>query len=91
MRYYDYFTYGELDEYGQPRLSAKKGVVKMAINLNSQTAADNIKYRDATYVGLSLDKSIDDSYVIKYGDEMLKITFVNPFGKYNQIYMSEMA
>lgn len=91
MRSYDYFTLDGKDDYGQPQLSEKKGTVKISINLNSQSAADNVKYRDATYVGLSLDKAIDDSYVIQYGNEKLKITFANPVGKYNQIYMSEMA
>lgn len=91
MRFYDYFTLLDNDEYGQPQLSNKKGSVKMSINLQTQTPVDNIKYKDATYVGLSLDKSIDDTYVIKFDENTrLKVLYVNPFGRYKQIFMAEM-
>lgn len=91
MRFYDYFTLGENDDYGQPRLSTKKGSVKMSINLQTQTPADNIKYKDATYVGLTLDKAIDDSYIIQLDEKTrLKVLYVNPFGRYKQVYMAEM-
>lgn len=91
MRFYDYFTFGENDDYGQPRLSSKKGSVKMSINLQTQTPADNIKLKDATYIGLTLDKSIDDSYVIKLDEKTnLKVLYVNSFGRYKQVYMADM-
>lgn len=91
MRFYDYFTLGENDDYGQPQLSSKKGSVKMSINLQSQAVVDNIKFKDATYVGLTLDKKIDDTYVIKLDENTnLKVLYVNPFGRYKQIYMAEM-
>lgn len=91
MRFYDYFTLGENDDYGQPRLSNKKGSVKMSINLQTQTPADNIKYKDATYVGLTLDQAIDDSYIVKLDEKTkLKVLYVNPFGRYKQVFMAEM-
>ena len=90
MRNYDYFIYGDKDNYGQDTLSEEvKGSVKMCINLTSQSTQDNIKYKDCTYMGLTKDKSIDDTYVIQYGKEKLKVLYVNPKGRYKQVFMSE--
>ena len=44
IRNYDYCIYGELDAYGQPALSDKKGTVKMAINVLSKRIEDNVLY-----------------------------------------------
>lgn len=87
MRTYDYFTLGGTDSCGQPVLSAKQGFIKMAIYLNSQNIADNIKYRDAAYVGLTHDAKVNDSYVIQYKDSKLKVLYVNPQGRFKQVYM----
>lgn len=87
MRKYDYFTYGELDRYGQASLSETvKGAVKMAINNTSTSIQDNILYKEATYIGLT-QSPIDDTYVIKYGDEKLKVLYVIPKGRFKQVFM----
>lgn len=91
MRDYDFYTFGEKDSYGQQHLSEDvQGTVKMAINLTSQTASDNIKYKDCTYVGLTHDKRVNDSFVIQYGNEKLKVMYINTFGRFIQAYMAEM-
>lgn len=91
MRNYNYFIYGDVDKYGQTQIADEPtGTVKMAINIMSQSVQDNIKYRDCSYIGLTHDKGIDDTYVIEYGNEKLKVLYVNPKGRYKQIYMSEM-
>lgn len=90
MRYYPYSTLGALDSYGQPRESKTKGFVKIAISLQSQSPQDNIKYKDTTYIGLTLDKKIDDKCFIHFGNEKLKVIYVNPVGRYRQVYMSEI-
>ena len=90
MRFYDYFTYGEKDEYGQPQLSeVTQGTIKMAINITSQSTQDNINYKDASYIGLT-HAAIDDTYVIQYGPEKLKVLYVNPMGRYKQAFMKEI-
>ena len=89
MRLYDYFTLGSLDEYGQPSLSEKQGSIKMAINISSQNVQENINYKDCSYVGLT-HANINDSYVIQYGDEKLKVLYVNPKGRLKQVFMKEM-
>ena len=90
MRLYDYFTFGEDDGYGMPQLSTEpKGQIKMTINISSQTTQDNILYKDCTYVGLT-NANIDDTYVIRYGNSKLKVLYVNPKGRYKQVFLKEM-
>ena len=90
MKTYNYFTFGALDEYGQPALSIEPvGQVKMAINISSQSVIDNINYKDATYIGLTLAE-VDDTYVIEYGKERLKVLYVNPIGRYKQVFLKEI-
>ena len=91
MHLYDYFTFGDDDGYGMPQLSIEpKGKIKMAINISSQTTQDNILYKDCTYVGLTQDANVDDTYVIMYGKGKLKVLYVNPKGRYKQVFLKEM-
>lgn len=90
MRTYNFFTLGDTDSYGQPQLSRQsKGQIKMAINLTSQSIQDNINYKEATYMGLTFSL-LDDTYVIEYGDKKLKVLYINPMGRYNQVFMAEL-
>ena len=90
-RLYDYYTYGEDNGYGVPTLSKEvKGQVKIAINVTSQSVQDNILYKDCSYIGLTHDKNIDDTYVIQYGEEKLKVLYVNSKGRYRQIFLKGM-
>lgn len=90
MRLYDYFTFGEDDGYGQPALSPNPvGQIKMAVNITSQSIQDNINYKDAQYIGLT-HAEVDDTYVIAYGNERLKVLYVNPRGRYKQVFLQEM-
>ena len=91
MRLYDYFTFGEENGYGMPQLSeTPEGQIKMAINISSQGTQDNILFKDCTYVGLTQDANVDDAYVIRYGKGKLKVLYVNPKGRYKQVFMSEL-
>lgn len=89
MRYYSYSTFGANDSYGQPQLSEPVGTIKMNISLVNQTIQGNIKYTDAEYVGLT-KAEVDDTYVIDYGEEKLKVLYVNPFGRYKQVFLARM-
>lgn len=89
MRLYNYFSLGTEDEYGQQTISNEPvGQVKMAINVSSQSVQDNINYTGATYVGLTHAK-VDDTYVIEYGEERLKVLYVNTKGRLNQVFMAK--
>ena len=91
MRLYDYFTLGEDDGYGQPGLSnTPKGQIKIAINISSQSIQDNILFKDCTYIGLTHDAKVDDTYVIDYEEGKLKVLYINPKGRYKQVFLKEM-
>lgn len=93
MRVYDFFTLGPEDDYGQRPMpsedAAPVGTVKMAINLTNQLIQDNINYRDANYIGLT-HANVDDTYIIQYGNERLKVLYVNPKGRLKQVYMASV-
>lgn len=87
IKKYNYYTIGERDEYGQEVISVDiQGQVKMAIYTMSQAIQPNIKYSTANYIGLTTDK-VNDAYVIEYGNEKLKVLYVNPRGRYKQVFM----
>lgn len=98
MREYSYYRYNaETDAYGQRPLikdadgePVVQGTIKIAINNTSTAIQDNIQYKDATYIGLTLNKSIDDTYVVQYGDERLKVLYVNPQGRYKQVFLNSI-
>ena len=91
MRYYDYWLYEGADSYGQAKLSEDiKGTVKMSINVTSQNVQDNINYAGAEYVGLT-HAPVNDKYVIKYGEERLKVLYVNTVGRYNQVFLAKVG
>jgi hypothetical protein len=91
MRLYDYFTFGEEDSYGMPQLSeTPKGQIKMTINISSQGTQDNILFKDCSYIGLTQDANVNDTYVIRYGKGKLKVLYVNPKGRYKQVFMGEI-
>lgn len=98
MRTYDYYLYNdEPDIYGQFTLIKGEdgeptvmGTIKLAINNTTTAIQDNIRYKDATYIGLTQDKHINDTYVIQYGEERLKVLYVNPQGRYRQVFMNSI-
>lgn len=91
LRNYDYFTFGDLDEYGQPALSpAPQGQIKIAIHTLNTTVTENIKYKEATYIGLTLNSQVSDNYVIQYGDIKLKVLYINPDGRLKQVFLKEI-
>lgn len=91
MRFYDYYTYSGFNNYGQAVLSAEpQGKIKIAINISSQSTQDHILYKDCQYTGLTTDAEVNDAYVIQYGEERLKVVYVNPMGRFKQVYMRSM-
>ena len=90
FRLYDYFTFGGDNGYGQPVLSdAPVGQVKMAIEISSHSIQDNINYKDAQYIGLT-HANVEDTYVIAYGEERLKVLYVNDRGRLNQVFLKKI-
>lgn len=91
MRDYYYYTFGDYNEYGQQSLSLEPvGVIKMAINITNQSIQDSILYQKATYIGLTANEDINESFIIQYGSMKLKVLYVNPMGRLNQVFMAVM-
>jgi len=94
IRVYNYFTLGKPNAYGQPQLPAPDatpaGSLKMAIYTTSQSVQDNIRYKDATYIGLTQDANVDDTYIIQFDKERLKVLYVQPKGRYKQVFMKNL-
>lgn len=90
MKIYNYFTLGDKNGYGQPTISEEpQGTIKMAIYISSQSTQDNINYENCNYVGLTTDKSVNDKMVIQYGNEKLKVLYVNAAGRFIQAFLQK--
>lgn len=92
MRSFNYFTFGEKNAYGEPQLSKEvQGSIKIAINSISQSITDNVNYKQATYIGLTHDAKVNDTYVIEYKEgTRLKVLYVVPKGRLKQVFMAEL-
>lgn len=94
MRNYNYFTIKSPDSYGQPQLPAKdatpEGTLKMAIYTSSQAIQDNINYKDCNYIGFTHAKNLTDKYIIEFDGARLKVQYVNPKGRYKQVFLKQL-
>lgn len=90
MRLYNFSTLGGSDEYGQPQVTEAAEQIKIAIYPMTQSIVDNIKYKDCTFIGLTTDKLINDTYIIKYDNTQLKVLYINPKGRFSQVYLKEI-
>lgn len=95
-RSYDFYLYADKNAYGQQVLikgddgePIKQGSIKMTIANTTTSVQDNIKYKNATYLGLTY-ADVNDHYVIQYGDARLKVLYVNHLGKRKQVFMNEI-
>ena len=93
MRFYDYYLYAE-NEYGQsviPADAKPAGKVKMAIYTTSQSAQDNILYKNASYVALTHNPEVNDTFQIDFNGERLKVLYVSPHGRLRQVFLSKVG
>ena len=89
MRLYNYFTLGTENEYGElVQSDSPIGTIKIAINISSQSVQDNINYKDCQYIGLTQDAAVDDTYIIEYEGKKLKVLYVNPKGRFKQVFLA---
>ena len=75
------------NQYGElvfPSFSTSGTSINMAIFLNNQATNNSINYIECDYIGLTKE-TVDDTCVVKYGNEYLKVKYVNPIGRYNQV------
>jgi hypothetical protein len=96
MRDHAYYLFDEANAYGQPKLMVDEngepkqmGYVKMAVNIASKYVQDSVIYGGAQYIGLT-HAELNDKYVIQYEDQKLKVLYVNPRGRFKQVFMAVM-
>ena len=93
-RLYDYFTIGTANEYGQQTISADPvGKIKMAIFVSSQSVQDNILFQGCQFIALTHDTKVNDTYVIEYEKERLKVLYVaeTAQNRPRQVFLTRMG
>lgn len=95
MRTYNYYTLGDNNGYGQAALITDdegkplvQGTIKMAINISSQNVQDNINYKNAQYIALTPEE-VKDTNIIEYNGSKLKVLYINPKGRYKQVFLGD--
>jgi hypothetical protein len=96
MRNYNYYLLGTENSYGQAALIKDEngepiiqGQIQMSINPITQSILDTVRYSEFTYLGLTHDKNINDTYVIEYGSEKLKVKYINNKSRFTQVFMGK--
>lgn len=69
---------------------ARRDTIRMAIYTTAQAIQNNIAYKNASYVGLTHDRKVNDTYVIEYENKRLKVLYVGKKGVYRQVFMGDM-
>ena len=94
MRYYDYWKVSVNEAYGQEVIPDANepiaGKVKLSIYPTSTGTQENILYANCSYVGLTYDAEIDDKYIIHKDKERLKVMYIQPVGRYKQVFMKRI-
>ena len=90
MKSYSYYVLDEYDDYGQVKEKAADDKIKMSINFASESIQESPLYSGAQFVGLTLNKDVSAKYIIQYGTEKLKVLYVNPAGRFKQVFMARM-
>lgn len=90
MKEYNYSILDNYDDYGQPQETEAEDKIKIAIHFASETISENPLYSGAQYIGLTLNKDINEKYIIQYGQEKLKVLYTNSQGRYTQVFMARV-
>lgn len=91
MRDYNYFLLEGYDDYGQlTPTDMPQGTIKMAIYVLTQTVSETSPYSGASYIGLT-NSDIDDTYLIQYGEEKLKVLYLSPRGVLKQVFLQSTS
>lgn len=90
MRLYAFYLLEAANAYGQPvKSSEPKGNIKMSVYTTNQNVQDNVNYKAASYMGLT-QAPVTDKYIIQYGEKQLKVLYVQPQGRFKQVFMREL-
>lgn len=94
MRVYDYYLIGDDNGYGQATVirdddgnPLKQGEIAISISTLTQAVTEDLRYSEATYIGLTHDKNVSDKYIIQHNDEKLKVLYVNKETRFPQVFL----
>lgn len=78
--------------YGQPSSSfTTVKTVDMSITLVNQVSApENIKFYEASHLGLTFDKSLAVGMRVEQNNKVYEIKLVNNFTRYTQLFLKEL-
>ena len=81
----------EKDEYGYKSDDLKYiKTIDMALMLYTQNNTDDIRYKEATHIALTSDKTLDESMWIVCKEKKYKILLVNNFGRLAHLILKEL-
>lgn len=81
-----------VDSIGQPLKTYKSiGTADISVLLYTQRLNESdIRYKSATHIGLTFDKSILEDYRISYYDDIYLVQLVNNFGRMSQLTLKKV-
>ena len=65
-------------------------MTKMAIYVLMRTVSDTSPYSEASYIGLT-NSDVNDTYIIQYGEEKLKVLYIQPRGTLKQVFLQSTS
>lgn len=76
------------DEYGQRHSSlASSHTISITFGLYEHNMSNDIRYADCKYVGLTKDTTLTDNDYLLIDGKEYKVQFINPFGRWVQVFM----
>ena len=77
-------AYGELNT-GEPT----KEECEVTLRIYNHSKVEDIRFNDVTHTSLIKNKTITDANKLQIGDKIYSIEFVNPEGRFTQLFLKE--
>jgi hypothetical protein len=79
------------DEYGKPLTSiGSSREIEIMITIYKQNNAEDIRFIDATHLGLTAETAITDKHSIIINDEEYKVLYVIPSKRLAQVFLKKV-
>lgn len=89
MKTYAFYILDGENAYAQSIVNDNStGTIKMAIYTTTQAIQANALYKNASYVGITHDTNVNDTYIIEREEERLKVLYTQKDGRYTLVFMA---
>ena len=79
------------DEYGQPHKEEEgRRDVDMMIKIAYQTNVQDVRYVDATHIGLTFDRAITDANTIISSSGTYEVLYIIPSRRLTQVFLKKV-